>query len=71
MFRCAAGRDELENRSLTSAPPRTAPAPATPVHNLRTCMLQAGRQGISTVNKHAATRIGDEETNSPAYRVAF
>ena len=27
MFSCAAGRDELDNRSLTSAYPATAPVP--------------------------------------------
>ena len=46
-LRCVAGRDELENRSLASRPPRTAPAPPNGHTFLRFSM--SGAESETTV----------------------
>ena len=48
MLWCAAGRDKLENRSLTSAHPATAPAPLNGHKFLRFSISGAGSETTVT-----------------------
>ena len=55
MLQCAAGRDELENHSLASAPPSTAPAPPNGHTFLRFSMSGAGSE--TTVGADEAEKM--------------